>query len=100
MSVLRLFPEELEQLLAQQGQPAYRGRQIFAWLHRRGVLDPAQMSNLPLSVRTWLAEQGGLAASQEVGRLASVDGLTTKLLLRLADGQLIEAVEMNILSAP
>jgi 23S rRNA (adenine2503-C2)-methyltransferase len=95
MSVLRLFPEELEQLLAQQGQPAYRGRQIFAWLHRRGVLDPSQMSNLPLSVRTWLAEQGGLAASQEVDRLASVDGLTTKLLLRLADGQLIEAVEMN-----
>ncbi len=98
MSVLRLFPEELEQRLAQRGEPAYRGRQIFAWLHQRGVLDPAQMTNLPQKVRTWLVEEGGLEASQEVGRLASLDGLTTKLLLRLADGQLIEAVEMNTAS--
>src|SRR5262249_19965287 len=73
------------------GEPAYRGRQIFHWIHRRGVLDPARMSDLPLSVRTRLTSPGTV----EVRELHSVDGLTSKLLLRLLDGQDIEVVEMN-----
>jgi 23S rRNA (adenine2503-C2)-methyltransferase len=84
-------PEELEELVAGWGQPPYRGRQIFDWIHRRGVLDPDQMTNVPLDVRSCL-ESG---RSDELRRLRSSDGLTTKLLLRLHDGQEIEAVEMK-----
>jgi 23S rRNA (adenine2503-C2)-methyltransferase len=73
------------------GEPAYRGRQVFHWIHRRGVLDPRTMTDLPSSLRTRLES----AASEEVRRLRSVDGLTSKLLLRLHDGQEIEAVEMK-----
>src|ERR671933_1450312 len=73
------------------GEPAYRGRQIFGWIHRRGVLDPHAMTDLPAALRGRLE----LVRSQEVRRLHSVDGLTSKLLLRLHDGQEIEAVEMN-----
>jgi 23S rRNA (adenine2503-C2)-methyltransferase len=94
-NLLGLFPEELEALLAEQRQPRYRARQLFAWLHQRAELDPARMSDLPAPLRAWLADSGELGASAEVRRLRSADGLTTKLLLRLADGQLIEAVEMN-----
>jgi 23S rRNA (adenine2503-C2)-methyltransferase len=86
-----LFPEELEQLVGSFGQPAYRGRQIFHWIHRRGVLDPSRMTDLPLELRAQLPASG----SQEVRRLRSIDGLTSKLLLRLRDGQDIEAVEMK-----
>src|SRR5919202_1654967 len=73
------------------GEPAFRGRQIFGWIHRRGVLDPHAMTDLPAALRGRLE----LVRSQEVRRLHSVDGLTSKLLLRLHDGQEIEAVEMN-----
>jgi 23S rRNA (adenine2503-C2)-methyltransferase len=96
MSTLRrslpgLFPEELEQLVVGWGEPAYRARQIFLNIHRRGVLDPGQMTDLPGALR----ERLRCAGSQEVRRLESIDGLTAKLLLRLHDGQEIEAVEMN-----
>jgi 23S rRNA (adenine2503-C2)-methyltransferase len=86
-----LFPEELGDLVAMWGEPPYRGRQIFANLHRRGVLEPAGMTDLPVALRDRLPS----ARSAEVRRLQSSDGLTSKLLLRLHDGQEIEAVEMN-----
>ena len=89
-----LFPEDLEQLVSEWGEPAYRGRQIFHWLHRRGTLDPELMSDLPRALRARLSTQ----RSDEVRRLHSADGLTAKLLLRLHDGQEIEAVEMNTAS--
>ena len=85
------FPEELETLVGAYGEPAYRGRQVFEWIHRRGVLNPQDMTNLPGRLRERLVS----SRSEEVRRLVSVDGLTSKLLLRLHDGQLIEAVEMN-----
>ena len=86
-----LFPDELEQLVASWSEPSYRARQIFHWIHRRGVLDPHQMTDLPATLR----ERIQVAQSEEVRRLKSVDGLTSKLLLRLHDGQEIEAVQMK-----
>jgi 23S rRNA (adenine2503-C2)-methyltransferase len=86
-----LLPEELSELLTSWGEPAFRGRQVFDWVHRQRVLDPLAMSNLPVQLRERLATQ----SSAEVRRLHSVDGLTAKVLLRLHDGQEIEAVEMN-----
>jgi 23S rRNA (adenine2503-C2)-methyltransferase len=92
-SLSGLFPEELEQLVLSWGEPAYRARQIFANIHRRGILDPQAMSDVPRALRDRLLHLGGQA--QEVRRLHSLDGLTSKLLLRLHDGQDIEAVEMK-----
>jgi 23S rRNA (adenine2503-C2)-methyltransferase len=92
-SLAGLFPDELERLVVGWGEPAYRARQIFLNIQHRGVLDPAHMSDLPLALRQRL--QLERIASQEVRRLHSIDGLTAKLLLRLHDGQEIEAVEMN-----
>jgi 23S rRNA (adenine2503-C2)-methyltransferase len=86
-----LFPEDLEHLVLGWGEPAYRARQIFHNVHRRGVLDPHEMTDLPAALRDRLYAAG----SQEVRRLQSIDGLTAKLLLRLHDGQDIETVEMN-----
>jgi 23S rRNA (adenine2503-C2)-methyltransferase len=89
--LLGMFPHELEQLLTSWGEPSYRGRQVFGWLHRRGVLDASAMTDVPAALR----ERLNVTRSQEVRRLHSVDGLTSKLLLRLHDDQDIEAVEMR-----
>jgi 23S rRNA (adenine2503-C2)-methyltransferase len=90
-SLAGLFPDELERVVVALGEPAYRARQIFHWVHRRGVLDPAAMSDLPRRLRDRLEA----TRAEEVRRLQSIDGLTSKLLLRLRDGEEIEAVEMN-----
>jgi 23S rRNA (adenine2503-C2)-methyltransferase len=88
-----LFPDELEELVVSWGEPAYRARQLFHWVHRRGVLEPTNMTDLPSALRERVRH--ATAPSEEVRRLNSTDGLTSKLLLRLHDGQEIEAVEMQ-----
>ena len=45
--LLGFFPEELATELA--GQPAFRARQVFEWLHRGADFD--RMSNLPAALR-------------------------------------------------
>ena len=85
------LPEEWEALLGAWSEPRYRALQIFRWIHQRGVLNPAQMTDLPKRLRDRLAQEGltPLAAASET--LASADG-TKKLLVELADGKRIETV--------
>ena len=82
---------ELEQSLAGIGRPRFHARQIFQWIHRRGVTDFALMSDLSRDMRLQLAETFGLTTPAVVRTEESTDG-TTKLLLRLSDGKEIESV--------
>jgi len=56
VDLLSLKLDEIEQVLAQYDEPAYRARQLFKWLHGRGILDPLQWSDLPQALRGKLAE--------------------------------------------
>ncbi len=85
------LPEEWEALARSWGEPAYRGRQIFDWIHRRGVLEPEQMTNLPKTIRQRLVDEGLQWPVELVSAHESADR-TTKLLLRLADGERVETV--------
>src|SRR5438093_10992090 len=82
---------ELEQALDALGQPRFHARQLFQWVHKRGVTDFAEMSDLGRELRATLASAFRIGSPEVVRRDASVDG-TTKFLLRLEDGQLIESV--------
>ena len=83
----------LEALLAPLDPRRFRARQVWEAIHRRGVLDFAAMTELPLALRQALAERFTLAIPEVADRHCSADG-TTKLLLRLADGASIEAVDI------
>jgi 23S rRNA (adenine2503-C2)-methyltransferase len=83
----------LEALLAPLDPRRFRARQVWEAIHRRGVLDFAAMTELPLALRQALAERFILAVPEVAERHRSADG-TTKLLLRLADGASIEAVDI------
>jgi len=82
---------ELEGAVAGLGQPAFRGRQLFQWIHQRDVIRFDQMTDLPAEFRTRLALLSTVSEPALEGRQVSTDG-TTKFLLRLGDGKLIEAV--------
>ncbi len=86
-----LEEHELEQALAVRGQPRFHARQIFQWIHKRGVTDPAAMTDLGRELRGQLSEEFDLLTPEVVRRERSSDG-TTKFLLRLADGKQIESV--------
>ncbi|HXH07973.1 MAG TPA: 23S rRNA (adenine(2503)-C(2))-methyltransferase RlmN [Vicinamibacterales bacterium] len=82
---------ELEAALAELGEPRFRARQIWRWIYRRGVTDFEAMTDLSRDLRSRLAERFVVSEPAIVRRDTSIDG-TVKFLLRLGDGQLIEAV--------
>jgi 23S rRNA (adenine2503-C2)-methyltransferase len=89
-----LFGETLESLterLVAHGEPAFRAKQILEWIYKKRVFDPAAMSNLPASLRTWLVETFDIAPAKFILTKTSSD-VTDKLLLELHDGALIETV--------
>jgi 23S rRNA (adenine2503-C2)-methyltransferase len=83
--------QELEGALADRGRPRFHARQIFHWVHRRGVTDFAQMSDLSRDLRAELATAFTISTPLVVRTERSGDG-TTKWLLRLEDGRQIESV--------
>lgn len=85
---------ELEDWIQTSGQPRYRAKQIYTWIHQKLVTDFAQMSNLPLQLRGELAEKAELIAPVVVRRQQSSDG-TVKFLLRFHDSDCIETVLMH-----
>jgi 23S rRNA (adenine2503-C2)-methyltransferase len=74
------------------GERAYAKKQVFDWIHRRGVVDAAAMTNLSARLRASLVESGlapGVCVPEQVHR--SADG-TRKIAVRLRDGALVETV--------
>ncbi|MCR4963383.1 MAG: 23S rRNA (adenine(2503)-C(2))-methyltransferase RlmN [Firmicutes bacterium] len=84
----------LTDLLAAWGEPAYRARQLFGWLHQKNAGDLAEMSDLPKALRRRLAEETDFQPLKLLRRQESAAGDTVKLLLELADGEQIETVLM------
>jgi len=85
----------LQALLEGWGEPPYRARQLWEWLYVHLATDFGQMTNLPRSLRDRLAAETRVGALQMVDRLEAADGETRKDLLRLADGETVEAVLMR-----
>lgn len=87
--------QALQDLLASWGEPTFRADQVWQWIYRGLVRDPADMTNLPLALRTRLAEGLDLTPLSTVAQTVSDDRETTKLLFQLPDGQTIETVLMR-----
>ncbi len=85
------MPEEWATLSPGLGGRSFHGKQIFRWLHARGVLDATQMTDLPRGMRDALAKDGVAPAAEITTIFRSLDD-TRKILLRLFDGATIETV--------
>ena len=86
--------EELTAWCRDQGQPAFRGKQVFTWLHK-GVTSFDEMSNLSKPLREKLKEQCYITAPSVARKQVSkLDG-TIKYLWELSDGNCLESVLMR-----
>jgi 23S rRNA (adenine2503-C2)-methyltransferase len=90
-SIVELERHELESALAERGHHRFHARQIMRWLYRRGVTEPAAMTDLPRELRALLASDFCIPTPGVVKRERSSDG-TEKFLLSLQDGRHVEAV--------
>ena len=85
---------EIGAILKELGQPAFRAKQVYSWLHK-GVRSFDEMTNLPQSLRAVLAERYPICPPQVVRRQESkLDG-TIKYLWQLSDGNCVETVLMR-----
>lgn len=85
---------EITDALRDMGEPAFRGKQIFSWLHR-GATGFDEMSNLPKELRARLAGTYDITAPKLARKQTSrLDG-TIKYLWELRDGNCIETVLMS-----
>ena len=91
MDIAGLELGALEDAFARLGHPRFHARQVFQWIHKRGVTDFAGMSDLSREMRAQLADEFQILTPKVIRTERSIDG-TTKLLLRLADGKQIESV--------
>ena len=85
---------EIGAILKEMGQPAFRAKQVFNWLHK-GIRSYDEMSNLPKSLRDVLAQRYPICAPEVVRKQESQKDGTIKYLWRLSDGNCVETVLMR-----
>ena len=85
---------ELTATLKELGLPAFRGKQVYTWLHK-GVRSYDEMTNLSKDLRAVLAEKYPIHAPQVVRKQESRKDGTIKYLWKLHDGNCVETVLMR-----
>ena len=94
MNLKSMTLPELTAVLKELGQPQFRAKQVYTWLHK-GVRAYDEMTNLPKSLRDTLAREYPICAPQVVRRQESARDGTIKYLWELSDGNCVETVLMR-----
>lgn len=94
IQLLGMKLNEMEEWVQSLGQPKFRAKQIFQWIHKEHVNSIDEMTNLPQKFRDQLKEIATINTMKEVTRQVSKDG-TIKWLWELYDGSTIETVLMR-----
>ena len=93
--ILGMDGKALEDYLGALGEPRFRAKQIFGWLHEKLAADYDEMTNLPKALRKKLAKELPIRLPKiEVVQESRLDG-TRKYLFSLRDGHRIESVLMR-----
>lgn len=94
MNLKSMTLPEITAALKELGQPAFRGKQVYTWLHK-GVRSYEEMSNLPKALRETLQQHYPLYAPIAVRKQESQRDGTIKYLWQLQDGNCVETVLMR-----
>ena len=94
MNLRSLTQPELAAIFKELGQPAFRSKQVFTWLHK-GVRSYDEMTNLPKALRELLAEKYPIQTPKAVRKQESRKDGTIKYLWQLSDGNCVETVLMR-----
>jgi 23S rRNA (adenine2503-C2)-methyltransferase len=89
--LLSQTPDRLETWFRDQGLPAYRARQVRKWIFERRAGEFDEMTDLPLALRSRLAEEFSIWSARVAAHRTAEDG-SEKLLFEQADGNRVECV--------
>ena len=85
---------EMQAMMKELGEPAFRAKQLFVWLHK-GVTSFDGMTNLSKSLREKLEKRYFITAPKVVRKQESKKDGTIKYLWELSDGNCVETVLMR-----
>ena len=94
MNLKSLSASELSDVLKELGQPSFRSKQVYTWLHK-GVRSYEEMTNIPQTLRDILAQKYPICPPEVVRKQESQKDGTIKYLWRLSDGNCVETVLMR-----
>jgi 23S rRNA (adenine2503-C2)-methyltransferase len=86
--------EEVNKLVTSLAEPAYRARQLLAWVYQRLAVSIDEMTDLPQAFRQKLAQQVNLHTLTPIHEVRAKDG-TVKILFSLKDGKTVETALMK-----
>ncbi len=89
-----LSKEQWQLWAEEHALPSYVGHQIYCWIWQKGCLDPACYSNISKTIRDVLTKSFYWQMPEITSRIEATDG-TSKLLIKLHDGTLVEMVLMR-----
>lgn len=94
MNLKAMTLPELSTLFRELGQPGFRAKQVYTWLHK-GVRSYDQMTNIPQALRDTLADRYPICPPEAVRKQESARDGTIKYLWKLSDGNCVETVLMR-----
>ena len=94
MNLKSMTQPEIGAVLKELGQPAFRAKQVYTWLHK-GVRSYDEMTNLPKGLRDVLSEKYPIHPPEVVRKQESARDGTIKYLWQLKDGNCVETVLMR-----
>ena len=87
--------DELTEYIKSIGQPAFRAKQLYEWMHVKLADSYDEMSNIPAALKQRLQNECDMSVHEMVRKQVSAEDETAKYLFRLEDGNLIESVLMH-----
>lgn len=93
--ILSLSFDELSAAVKELGEPAFRTKQIYSWLHLSCVTSFDEMTNISKALRQKLDDNFVIFTVSIEKKLISEYDYTQKYLFRLHDGEFIESVLMK-----
>ena len=93
--ILSLNLQELTEEIIALGQPKFKAKQIYRWLHKAFVSDFSQMTDISVELRNILNDNFVIFGCAIEKKLVSEYDSTMKYLFRLNDGEYVESVLMK-----
>ena len=91
VNLIGLNQKDLEKFFLSLGEKSFRSKQVYQWIHQKGVSDFHAMTNISKELQEKLSENAEISAPKVVLEKDSKDG-TRKWVLSVGEGDLVEMV--------
>ena len=87
INLIGLNQQDLEKFFLSLGEKSFRSKQVYQWIHQKGVSDFYAMTNISKELQEKLSEKAEISAPKVILEKDSKDG-TRKWVLSVGEGEI------------